>query len=111
MFGFGDKNEAKCPLLRVPCIRAGCIWWKHLVGRHPQTGKDVDEYDCAINWLPILLVENAGKINQVGAAIESSRNEVVKIAQQVTRAALAQATAEMLNGGQAPPPALPGGGS
>lgn len=42
------------------------------------TGKDIDEYACAVTWLPMLLVENSGMQRQTGAAVESFRNEMVK---------------------------------
>ena len=47
-------------------------------GTNPNTGDEVDEYACAIAWLPMLLVENAAQSRQAGAAIESFRNEMVK---------------------------------
>ena len=47
-------------------------------GTNPNDGKEVDEYACAIAWLPMLLVENAMQSRQAGAAIESFRNEMVK---------------------------------
>ena len=47
-------------------------------GTNPNDGKEVDEYACAIAWLPMLLVENAAQSRQAGAAIESFRNEMVK---------------------------------
>ena len=47
-------------------------------GTNPNDGKEVDEYACAIAWLPMLLVENAMQARQTGGAIESFRNEMVK---------------------------------
>ena len=68
-----------CPLLDKKCIQQDCMFWTHLVGHHPQTGTAMDEWDCAIVWQPILLVENAQKMREAGAAVESFRNEVVKL--------------------------------
>ena len=42
------------------------------------TGNQVDEYQCAIAWMPMLLIENSGQQRQTGAAVESFRNEMVK---------------------------------
>ena len=42
------------------------------------TGNQVDEYQCAISWMPMLLIENSGQQRQTGAAVESFRNEMVK---------------------------------
>jgi hypothetical protein len=72
-----------CPLLREPCIKARCHFWTHLMGKNPQTGKDIDQFGCAISWLPILLIEVAQKENQTGAAVESFRNEMVKVGERM----------------------------
>lgn len=68
-----------CPLIKEKCIQDKCMFWTKLVGYHPQTGAPIDEWDCAIVWAPILLVENAQKMREAGAAVESFRNEVVKL--------------------------------
>jgi len=47
-------------------------------GTDTNTGNQVDEYQCAIAWLPMLLIENSGQQRQTGAAVESFRNEMVK---------------------------------
>lgn len=53
-----------------------CAWYIQLQGRDPQSGKEVDEWRCAMSWLPILLIENAREVKSVAAAAESSRNVV-----------------------------------
>jgi hypothetical protein len=54
-----------------------CAWYTHIVGANPQTGNQVDEFRCAMGWLPTLLIE----VSRVGrgqvAATESFRNEMV----------------------------------
>lgn len=74
-------NDYKCPHtgFKKSCssIRDSCPKWVHLIGINPNTGQPVEEFDCADHWIPILLVENAQKTNQVGAAIESFRNEML----------------------------------
>ena len=54
------------------------MFWTHVRGTHPQTGQELDEYDCAIRWLPVLLIENAKETRQGAAAVESFRNQVVR---------------------------------
>lgn len=66
-----------CPLLNKPCIETGCKFWTHVLGTNPQTGNPVDHYDCAITWLPVLLVSTAQEVRQGAAATESFRNETV----------------------------------
>ena len=67
-----------CPLLQKECIGLQCAWITQIRGMDPQTGEDVDEWDCAIKWLPVLLIENTKKNIESGAAVESFRNEVVQ---------------------------------
>ena len=52
------------------------------MGKNPNTGLDVNEFSCAISWMPMLLIENSQQTRQAGAAIESFRNEVVKEANE-----------------------------
>lgn len=47
-------------------------------GTNPNTGADVDEYGCAVAWMPMLMIENSQQQRQTGAAVESFRNEMVK---------------------------------
>jgi len=67
-----------CPLVKKPCLENGCTFWTHVSGTHPQTGARLDQFDCSIKWLPMLLVENARSTRGAQAAVESMRNEVVK---------------------------------
>ena len=38
------------------------MWWIQLRGTNKNTGKEIDEYGCAVAWLPMLLIENANGI-------------------------------------------------
>ena len=67
-----------CPLLKKECIGTKCAWFTRVQGYDSNTGKEVDEYQCAIAWMPMLMVENSGQQRQTGAAVESFRNEMVK---------------------------------
>jgi hypothetical protein len=67
-----------CPLVQGPCKQFDCLWWIQLRGTNPQTGAEVDEHDCAVRWLPMLLIENAKEVRQGAAATESFRNAVVR---------------------------------
>jgi len=90
------KLEVKnnCPLNNFePCKQFECAWFVQMRGTDPNTGKEVDEYSCAMSWMPMLLVENAMQGRQTGAAVESFRNEMVK-ANQSSQELLAK-TAEL----------------
>ena len=75
------KPGSYCPLIKKDCIGLQCSWFTQLRGTNPNTGKEIDEWGCAMTWLPVLLVENAQQSRHAGAAIESFRNEVVAINQ------------------------------
>lgn len=66
-----------CPLIKKDCIGLQCTWFTQMRGSNPNTGEEVDEYACAIAWLPMLLTENSQQQRQTGAAVESFRNEMV----------------------------------
>lgn len=71
------KNN--CPLHNFgPCKQLDCAWFTQLRGKHPQSEEEIDDWGCAIAWMPVLLVENAQMQRQTGAAVESFRNEMVR---------------------------------
>ena len=67
-----------CPLIQKKCKEHKCKFYIQVLGKNPQTGQDVSEWNCAITWLPMLIIEGSQQTRQTGAAIESFRNEVVK---------------------------------
>jgi hypothetical protein len=68
-----------CPLNNFePCKQLDCAWFVKLAGTDPNTGKQVDEFGCAMAWLPMLLIENTQQSRGTGAAVESFRNEMVR---------------------------------
>ena len=72
------KKGEWCPLIKKDCVEHKCAWYTQIRGVNPQTGQDIDDFGCAISWMPILAIEIAQKSNQTGAAVESFRNEVSK---------------------------------
>ena len=84
------KSGSYCPLIKKDCVQMQCAWFTKVRGHNPNTGKEVDEWSCAITWLPVLLIENSQQQRSTGAAVESFRNEMVKAnesSQQVLLAA------------------------
>ena len=55
-----------------------CRWYIKLIGKDPQSEKQIDEWGCAVEWVPVLLVENARTNRGQTQALESFRNEIVK---------------------------------
>ena len=76
------KTVLSCPLgHKCREIKDGaihqCTWFTKLAGKNPTTGENVDEFACAITWLPVLLIENTIQQRSTSAGIESFRNEMV----------------------------------
>lgn len=66
-----------CPLIQKPCIEHGCKFYIHLLGSDPQNpGGTVDKFDCAIAFLPILLIENANVTRMGNASTDKVANEI-----------------------------------
>lgn len=72
-------NEDYCPLLKKPCIGLKCAWFTKVTGYDMNSGTEVDEWKCAVTWLPVLLIETSGQVRQGAAATESFRNEMVQL--------------------------------
>lgn len=94
------EREHWCPLIGEECMKLKCEWFTQVRGMNPQTGQEVDEWGCAVTWLPLLLIENSQKQTQTGAAVESFRNEIVK---RIVPVPPQQRTIEMTDN----PPSLP----
>ena len=75
------EQEHWCPLIGEECMKLKCEWFTQMRGTNPQTGEDIDEWGCAVTWLPMLLIENSQQQRQTGAAVESFRNETIKVSQ------------------------------
>ena len=72
-----------CPLIGKDCIQTQCAWFTQVRGVDSNTGKEVDEWGCAVTWMPMLMIENSQMQRQTGAAVESFRNETVKVADRL----------------------------
>jgi len=71
------KKGEFCPLIQKKCVEHKCAWYTCVRGTNPNTGEEIDDWRCAVSWMPMMTVEIAQKSNQTGSAIESFRNEVV----------------------------------
>jgi hypothetical protein len=82
-----------CPLHRKPVedVCHTCPWWMQLRGVNPNTGKEVDSWGCAVGFLPMLLIENAGQTRGAAAATEDARNKIVEVCEGVAQSLIALA--------------------
>lgn len=67
-----------CPLIKRDCVGLKCSWFVEVRGMNPNTGEMVDEWNCAVAWVPMMQIETSQQARQAGAAVESFRNEVVR---------------------------------
>jgi len=98
------KKNYACPLNGKSCIdgirddfpvdpstkrKITCRWWQHLFGKDPQTEKQIDTFDCAIAWLPTVVIECAQMSRQTTASVDKTANEVAAVKSNIN--ALARA--------------------
>lgn len=91
------KLEVKpnCPLNNFePCKQLDCAWFMKVVGQDSNTGNQVDEYGCAVSWLPVLMIENSQQQRSTGAAVEDFRNEMVRANQSSHKVLVASISSE-----------------
>ena len=93
--GMCHPDNYLCPYtgFKKPCVklRATCPKWIHIKGLHPQTGQEIDCFDCADQWQSVLAIEGAQQSRQAAAATESLRNHMVEgIDKMVAAAAVAR---------------------
>ncbi len=67
----------KCEEIRDNALTR-CAWYVKLVGKDPQSEKELEEWRCAIAWLPVMQVEVAQTNRGQTEAIVSFRNETIK---------------------------------
>jgi hypothetical protein len=90
------KNGTFCPLIKKDCVGMKCAWFTRIQGYDMNTGNQVDEWQCAISLMPMLLIENSGQQRQTGAAVESFRNEMVKANDQTAKVLLANVNKNLI---------------
>jgi hypothetical protein len=66
-----------------------CPKFVKIAGTDPNTGVHIDKMGCVDSFLPMLLIENAKESRQTGAAVESFRNNVSKVAGALLQVAVA----------------------
>ena len=77
------EKKITCPLgSQCESVVSGvverCAWYVEMAGTNPQTGEIMpNQSRCAMNWIPLILVEGNGRNVGVQAAVESLRNTVL----------------------------------
>ena len=86
--------------------RANCPNYVMVEGKPPQGEDTIKMFDCALRWAPTLAIELSQRMNQMGADLETFRNELVKaqdthnqIMAHGVNVALARGDPKMINNG------------
>ena len=72
-----EKND--CPFWKGPCKEHECRLYIQVLGANPNTGEQMNKWDCSFAWLPILAIETSQQTRQTGASVDSLRNEIVRL--------------------------------
>lgn len=62
-----------------------CAWFVKLEGKNPQTGKDIDEWKCAMAWQPILAVEQSAQMRGVACSVQEAGNRSLEIQEKAIK--------------------------
>lgn len=86
--GKTERASMACPFNGKKCINgkredfpkneigepATCRFWTGVAGMDPQTGEPVNDHDCAVAWLPMLLIEGANMTRHATASVDKTAN-------------------------------------
>ncbi|SCY25941.1 hypothetical protein SAMN05216420_10422 [Nitrosospira sp. Nl5] len=88
----GCPLGAKCEEIKTedekPVIYR-CPWYVQVRGVDVNTGQQIDNWGCAIAWMPTLMINTANESRKGAAATESFRNAMVKQETQAQQVRLA----------------------
>jgi hypothetical protein len=63
---------------RDAVVNCGCRKWVQIRGMNPNTGEELNRWDCTDALMPLLMIENSQMQRQTGASVDSLRNEVAR---------------------------------
>ena len=66
-----------------------CPWWLQVRGLNRNTGVEVDNWGCAVGFLPMLLIANASQTRGPAPATEDARNRIVDVFEGMTQSLVA----------------------
>lgn len=81
------ENKKICPFLNKPCLEHNCVFFVNVIGKHPQTGKDIDMWDCTFKIQSLLLMEHGRQLEGLRIVSEETRNQTEKTCDTLIKAA------------------------
>ncbi len=81
----GPENKY-CPYWQKPMSEVchKCPLWTFMRMDDPRTGEQIDRWDCALAWNPILLVDLIRRQDRTTASVDKVANVVNETQQQIT---------------------------
>lgn len=70
-----------------------CAWYTPVRGTNQNTGEEIDDWACAMKWMPFLTIENSAFVRQSTASIDEFRKETGQanaVSQQILLTAVQQ---------------------
>ncbi|MGE0373176.1 MAG: hypothetical protein AB7Q01_15010 [Gammaproteobacteria bacterium] len=64
-----------CHYNRQPCMRMECARWRNIKGMDPQTGQQLDRWDCGDNLQEFLILEQNKLLREFNAELATLRAE------------------------------------
>lgn len=91
-----DSHEF-CPLWKMKRHRVchTCALYVHIRGQNPQTGEEMDRWDCSLALMPMLTIENSRQAHMTNASVQSMRNEIIDRADKQLSVAMARTAVVM----------------
>lgn len=90
-------DDLKCPLWKEKMSKVchSCPLWVLVRGKDPQTNADVDRWDCALSFIPMLQVQTIQAHLRTTASVDELRKEVHHANNQQMVGAIAQLNERM----------------
>jgi hypothetical protein len=81
-------SQETCPFMggkKMCTVCHKCNFWEHIRGENPNTGEKIDRWDCTLKLQYLMQMENNKFTYELGAAIESMRNQQVEYSRMALR--------------------------
>jgi hypothetical protein len=68
-----------CPLIGMKkCLGEKCMWWGEIETQNPVTQEKTKSGNCAMAWLPVLLIEGNHLTMSHAKSTETTRDDITK---------------------------------
>lgn len=80
-------KDCYCPFWRkrMSEVCHTCPLWVQVRGKNPQSEQEIDQWNCSLGWLPMMLIENAQQQRQTGASTDKVATELKRFRDDMTK--------------------------